>query len=169
MSNSNRIDPALSAANQKQLAGYQAEHFLWQVEGKAWEPVRPKTVTRAGAVVTAKMYVPAPPLVIDTTLVTEPTIPGSKFGFEWSDDEDVATRPTVTNVLITGGDTVVITLSKTPTGANMRLRYAYTGVAAALGGPTTGARGNLRDSDATVSRNGYKLYNWAVHFDVASP
>ena len=34
MSNTHRIDPALLAANRKQLAGYQATHFLWQVEGK---------------------------------------------------------------------------------------------------------------------------------------
>jgi len=27
-----RVDPALAAGNRKQLAGYQAEHFLWQVQ-----------------------------------------------------------------------------------------------------------------------------------------
>ena len=26
-----RVDPALAAGNRKQLAGYRAEHFLWQV------------------------------------------------------------------------------------------------------------------------------------------
>jgi len=34
MSNIDRIDPALLAGNRKPLAGYKAEHFLWQVEGK---------------------------------------------------------------------------------------------------------------------------------------
>ena len=34
MSNTDHIDPALLAANRRQLAGYQATHFLWQVEGK---------------------------------------------------------------------------------------------------------------------------------------
>ena len=34
MSNTDRIDPALLAANRKQLASYQSTHFLWQVEGK---------------------------------------------------------------------------------------------------------------------------------------
>ena len=48
-------------------------------------------------------------------------------------------------------------------------RYAFTGVAGATGGPTTGARGNLRDSDATPSRNGSPLWNWAVHFDAPIP
>ncbi len=133
------------------------------LEGKAWEPVRPKTVTRAGAVVTVTMHVPAPPLVLDTTLVTDP----GKFGFEWADDGP--STPTVTSVALSGDDTVVVTLSAAPTAANPRLRYAYTGTGGALAGPTTGPRGNLRDSDATPSRNGYKLYNWAVHFEVAAP
>jgi hypothetical protein len=133
------------------------------LEGKAWEPVRPKTVTRAGAVVTVTMHVPAPPLVLDTTLVTDP----GKFGFEWADDGPAT--PTVTSVALSGPDTVVVTLSAAPTAAHPRLRYAYTGTAGALAGPTTGPRGNLRDSDATPSRNNYKLYNWCVHFEVAAP
>lgn len=37
------------------------------LEGKPWEPVRPKTVTRAGAVVSVTMHVPAPPLVLEVT------------------------------------------------------------------------------------------------------
>ncbi|MDB5942321.1 MAG: hypothetical protein JWQ13_1887, partial [Ramlibacter sp.] len=34
MTNTNRVDPALLAGNRKPLAGYQAQHFLWEVEGK---------------------------------------------------------------------------------------------------------------------------------------
>jgi hypothetical protein len=71
-------------------------------------------------------------------------------------------------VALSGPDTVVITLSATP-GANGHLRYAFTGISGALGGPTTGPRGNLRDSDATPSRDGFKLYNWCVHFDMPAP
>ena len=133
------------------------------LEGKTWEPLRPQTITRVGAVVTVKMHVPAPPLVIDTTLVTDP----GKNGFEWRDDGP--TTPTIVSVAVAGPDTVTVTLSAAPTGANKRLRYAYTGTPGALGGPTTGPRGNLRDSDATSSRDGFALYNWAVHFDAASP
>ena len=133
------------------------------LEGKPWEPIRPSSVTRAAAVVTVKMHVPVPPLVMDTTLVSDP----GKNGFEWADDGPGT--PTITSVAITGPDTVVITLSAAPTGANPRLRYAFTGVSGALGGPTTGPRGNLRDSDATPSPEGYKLYNWCVHFEVAAP
>ncbi len=133
------------------------------LEGKIWEPIHPKTVTRVGAVVTAKMHVPAPPLAIDTVLVSDP----GNNGFEWSDGS--AIPPTIVSVAITSPDTVQITLSAAPTGPNKRLRYAYSGLVGSNGGPTTGPRGNLRDSDATPSRHGYKLYNWAVHFDAAAP
>ncbi|MCA9587167.1 MAG: hypothetical protein KC657_17685 [Myxococcales bacterium] len=132
------------------------------LEGKAWEPVRPKAVTRVGATVTLTMFVPAPPLVLDTQRVSDP----GSYGFEWTDDgPDV---PTISSVAVTAPDTVTITLSAPP-NANGRVRYAFTGVSGALGGPTTGPRGNLRDSDATPSRHGYDLFNWAVHFDVAAP
>lgn len=132
------------------------------LEGERWEPVRPLTVTRDGAVLTVKFAVPAPPLVLDTTLVKDP----GSFGFEVF---EVGAQPTtITKVEITGPDTVTITLSKAP-GANARLRYAFRGVSGAVAGPQTGARGNLRDSDATPSRNGNKLYNWCVHFDEPMP
>jgi lysophospholipase L1-like esterase len=132
------------------------------LEGKVWEPVRPKAVTRVGATVTLTMFVPAPPLVLDTQRVTDP----GSYGFEWTDDgPDV---PTITSVAVTAADTVTIKLSAPP-NANGRIRYAFTGISGAGGGPTSGPRGNLRDSDASPSRHGYELYNWAVHFDVATP
>lgn len=133
------------------------------VEHRAWEPLRPKAISRAGAIVQATMLVPAPPLVLDTVRAVDP----GKMGFEWADDGPVT--PTITSVAITDADTVTITLSAAPTGANGRLRYAYTGVQGAKGGLQTGPRGNLRDSDATPSRYGYELFNWCVHFDQAVP
>jgi hypothetical protein len=132
------------------------------LEGKPWEPVRPKSITRVGAVVTVKMHVPAPPLVIDTSIVKDP----GNYGFEWISGDPAP--PSITSVAVTAPDTVVITLSATPTPGS-RLRYAFTGTPGALGGPMTGPRGNLRDSDATPSANGYQLFNWCVHFDVAAP
>jgi hypothetical protein len=133
------------------------------LEGKPWEPVSPKTITRVGMVVTVKMHVPVPPLVIDTSIVKDP----GNYGFEWADGGPAP--PSITSVAVTGPDTVVITLSSPPSGAKPRLRYAFTGVPAALGGPQTGPRGNLRDSDKTPSPNGYALHNWCVHFDVPAP
>jgi hypothetical protein len=128
------------------------------LEGQTWEPVRPKSITRNGAVVTVEMHVPSPPLVLDTTRVTNP----GNFGFEWKDD---SLTPKIQKVEVTGPTTVVVTLTAAPTGANKRLRYAFTGTAGAPGGPTTGPRGNLRDSDATPSPSGYDLFNWCIHFD----
>jgi hypothetical protein len=129
------------------------------LEGQIWEPVRPKSVVRNGAVVTVEMHVPSPPLVLDTTRVTDP----GSFGFEWKDDGP--TPPKITKVEVVGPTTVAVTLTAAPTAANKRLRYAFTGTAGAPGGPKTGARGNLRDSDATQSRHGYDLFNWCIHFD----
>lgn len=131
-------------------------------EGRAWEPVRPREVSRTGEIVTVKFFVPEPPLVVDTTLVSDP----GHRGFEFLDDSGAT--PAITNVAVTGPDTVQITLASVPTGANAHLRYAYrVDKVNVPGGPTTGPRGNLRDSDPTVSRNGDPLYNWCVHFDEA--
>jgi hypothetical protein len=132
------------------------------LEGKKWEPLRPISVTRVGAVITVKFVVPSPPLVLDTTLVTDP----GKNGFEYF---DTVTPPAIQSVALTGPDTVTITLASEPIGTNRRLRYAYTGTVGANAGATTGPRGNLRDSDPTVSRNNEKLYNWCVHFDELVP
>jgi hypothetical protein len=133
------------------------------VEHGTWEPLRPKTVTRAAAVVSVRFLVPTPPLVFDTTLASNP----GNMGFEYTDDGPVT--PTITSVALAGTDGVTITLSAEPTATNRRVRYAYTGAMGALAGLQTGAHGNLRDSDATPSRYGYALYDWCVHFDEAVP
>lgn len=154
----------LTAAGYQHMGEYYAKAYRHVVlEGKTWEPVRPKTITRAGAVITVKMHVPVPPLVIDTTLVSDP----GSYGFEYADDSGAA--PAIASVAVTAADTVTITLAEAPTGANKRLRYAWTGTLAARAGATTGPRGNLRDSDKTPSRGGYDLSNWCIHFDEGVP
>ena len=110
-----------------------------------------------------KLAVPVPPIVLDTTLVADP----GSYGFEYSDAS--AAPPAIAKVEVAAPDTVVITLSDVPTGDDRRLRYAFTGIKGAGAGPQTGARGNLRDSDATRSRTGQRLYNWCIHFDEAVP
>ncbi|MBX3190531.1 MAG: hypothetical protein KF819_26255 [Labilithrix sp.] len=132
------------------------------VEAGTWEPLRPKRVTRDGASITVEMIVPAPPLVLDTTLASDP----GNMGFEYVDD---GPTPAIAGVALAGPTTVTITLASEPTGANKRLRYAYTGALGAKAGLRSGARGNLRDSDATPSRHGFALFNWCVHFDEAVP
>ncbi len=133
------------------------------LEGKRWEPLRPLVVTRDGPAITIKLAVPSPPLALDTTLVTDP----GNFGFEYTDTSSVS--PAIARVDITAPDTVVVTLDAVPTGQDRRIRYAYTGTRGARSGPTSGARGNLRDSDATRSRTGHHLYNWCIHFDEPVP
>ena len=54
-----------------------------------------------------------------------------------------------------------------PQGENQRLRYAFSGILKSPPGATESgsARGNVRDSDNSLSLYGNKLYNWLVHFD----
>ncbi len=125
------------------------------VERGTWEPLRPTSITRVGAVITARFLVPAPPLVLDTTLAAT----ASAMGFEYADD---GPSPSITAVAITASDTVTITLAAEPTATNRRLRYAYTGILGAHAGLQTGAHGNLHDSDQGPP-------NWCVHFDEAVP
>jgi hypothetical protein len=133
------------------------------VDGERWRPLSPRRVERDGATVRVRFWVPAPPLVIDTTTITDP---GAR-GFRFTDTS--ATPPTIVAVELEGDDTVRLTLSAVPTGGNRRVHYAMFGDPGAAAGPTTGARGNLRDSDATPSLGGYALANWCVHFSADVP
>ena len=124
--------------------------------GQKWEPVRPKSITRNGAVITIEYFVPAPPLVIDTTRVTDP----GNLGFKVLKD---GTPLGISNVAVVAPDKVQITLSAAPAPGNLVLRYAMQKIDPnKCIGPTNGARGNIRDSDTTPSRHGYPLFNWAV-------
>ncbi|MCA9661819.1 MAG: hypothetical protein KC486_26000, partial [Myxococcales bacterium] len=129
------------------------------IDGQPWVPLRPRALTRDGAVITVDFDVPAPPLVLDAELVSDP----GNYGFEFWDSSGAP--PTITSVELTGDAQVTITLAEAPVAGNKRLRYAFTGIPGQNGGPQTGPRGNLRDSDPTQSRHDYPLYNWAVHFD----
>jgi hypothetical protein len=145
---------------ERQLGEYFAKAYARIVlEGLPWEPVHPKKVALSGDTITAKYYVPKPPLVLDTTRVTDP----GNFGFAVVDAANNAIP--IANVTLDGPDTVKIKLSTTPSGAT-KLRYAYTGIPHTCPGKTQGPRGNLRDSDDTRSPNGYDLFNWGVHYEV---
>jgi hypothetical protein len=133
------------------------------LQGQPWSPLMPNKITRTGVEIRVSFVVPVPPLVLDTTLVKDP----GNSGFSYVDDGPSA--PTIASVALDGGSAVKITLSHLPGGKDRRLRYAFSGTKHAPAGPSTGPRGNLRDSDATPSRHGHPLYNWAVHFEVAVP
>lgn len=130
------------------------------IDHESWRPLSPDSAVRTGNIIYANFHVPSGSLTFDTTLVSART----NYGFEYYDSTASAT---ISSVEIVDSDTVKVTLSGTPTGANQRLRYAYTGVP----GTNTGAQnagsaaGNLRDTDSYPSLYGNTLYNWAVHFD----
>lgn len=154
----------LSGDGERWLGEYYAKVYRRVlIAGEPWRPLQPRTITRDANVFMIAFDVPAPPLVLDTTLVTDP----GNFGFEYTDSSGAP--PAITEVALVDATTVRVTLAAPPTGGNKRLRYAYTGVLMQPAGPTTGPRGNLRDSDPTPSRHGYLLYNWAVHFDEPVP
>src|SRR3954447_24868978 len=46
------------------------------LRGMKWEPLRPRTITRDGATITVKFFVPVPPLKLDDELVTNPAAYG---------------------------------------------------------------------------------------------
>ncbi|WJD63099.1 sialate O-acetylesterase [Pseudomonas kurunegalensis] len=126
------------------------------LDGRGWLPTHCTSATRAGAVVTLKFHTPVGPLVSDTVNVTDP----GNLGIRWSDDADSAS---VTAVQVNDDNTVTVTLSAVPTGANPKVGIADVGIPGALGGPTTGARSCLRDSNTARNTFGEAFYNWACH------
>jgi hypothetical protein len=138
--------------------------------GETWEPVRPKQVSRVGRVITLRYFVPRPPLVFDNVQVA----PIQNQGFDVTDN---GVMVGVESVVLTAADSVTITLTTAPVGT-VRVKYAQNqdvNPNTRCTGPTSGARGNLRDSDATLSHfnndNGqpYRLENWGVIFDLPVP
>ena len=154
-----------SSYSQRWLGEYFAKAYARVViQGKKWEPLRPTAVTRAGNVITAKLHVPVPPIVIDTTRVVDP----GNYGFEVVDAQ--GTKLPITSVAVAGPDAIAVTLGAAPpAGARLRYAYTFTGCGGALGPGTRVARGNVRDSDATPSEHGYDLSNWLVHFEMNVP
>lgn len=150
----------LPAAGYVILGEYYEKVLTATSNGAKWIPLKPLSVSRAGAVITIQMNVPSGPLVLDTSLVADP----GHFGFTYSDATSGAVVSSVTIVDAVNG-VVQITLNADPGAAASKLiNYAMNGVAGNLAGPLTGARGCLRDSDPSVSSQGGPLYNWCVHF-----
>lgn len=129
------------------------------VDGNIWRPLSPQSATINGTTIDITFYVPVPPLVLDVSMVVAPN--NIAKGFEYWDNSGAI--PAITNVQITGNNTIRITLASAPTGSDKQIRYAYTHTIPGAG-RWIGARGNLRDSDSIQSPNGYPLYNWCVHF-----
>lgn len=155
------IGPHLTNEGYRWLGEYYAKAYRRVVlDGRRWTPLQPHALSCSGATLTLKLDVPVPPLVIDNDLVS--AVPGSGFTF----DDGTPKPPTVTSVQIAAADTLTITLSRTPAVTDGSLGYAVYHLTTPGAGPSTGLRGNLRDSDATPSRHGYKLHNWLIHFQM---
>lgn len=127
--------------------------------GVDWHPVSPRSITMAGTTITAKFFVPSGTLVFDTTAVSEPS--GTYRGFKFV--QTGGSTINITNASISG-DTITFTLSGTPDGTNPRLAYAYSAPTGSNGGPTTGPRGNLRDSVGFQTLSDGTQYHWGVTF-----
>ncbi|MCY1186030.1 hypothetical protein D9M73_268630 [compost metagenome] len=69
----------------------------------------------------------------------------------------------MTAVAVNDDNTVTLTLSTVPTGSSPRVGIADIGISGALGGPTTGPRACLRDSNTELDGMGNPFYNWACH------
>lgn len=141
--------------SQRRLGGYFAKvykHIV--VDGKRWEPVHPQQISSKGNSLVIDYYVPVPPLVLDTSRLTNP----GNYGFEFSD----TAGHQIVSVALTGPSQISIELSGPP-GAGAVLRYAQNQIPKTCTGQY-GARGNVRDSDTTVSEYGYEMYNYGVHF-----
>lgn len=145
-----RVDGHHTAYGQRHLGGHFARIYrLVVLQGQAWSPLRPLSAVLAGSTVTVTLSVPVLPLALDTPHGKALLTAG---GFDYTDDSMSATATSASIV----GNTVRVTLSGVPSGANKRMRYA------------TGQWGNLRDSDpATAGPYGDRLFNWCVHFDMA--
>ncbi len=120
------------------------------LSGTDWKPCYWTSASRTGTTITLTYNVPSGSLAIDTTNVSNP----GNNGFTYS-------GATITNVALSGSNQVVITIDADAGGT---LGYAREQTNSNTSGPTFGARGNVRDSDAaTAEHDSFNLYNWACH------
>lgn len=129
------------------------------IDGADWDPVRPLSIYKQGAIVYAKFYLPKGklyPLTLDTSTVAAQ----ANSGFTMVDS--LGNNLAISSVAVAGPDTVRITAAATvPAGA--KLRYAL-----------ASQKGNLRDSAGTAEifdGNGLNaaLHNWCVAFEKTIP
>ncbi|CAO3311528.1 MULTISPECIES: hypothetical protein [unclassified Pseudomonas] len=130
------------------------------IEGRSWLPTHCVSATRAGLTVTMKFHAPNGALVSDVTNVVDP----GNWGLRWIDDESSAS---IVSVRLVGDNTVQVTLSAIPLGANPKIGIADIGEAGAAAGPSTGARSCLRDSGNELDGYGQPIWNWACHQRIA--
>lgn len=124
--------------------------------GASWSPTKCISAIRVGNVVTLRFYTPSGRLVADTVNVSDP----GNLGIRWVDSTSSAA---VSSVRVNLDNTVTVTLSAVPTGANAFIGIADAGISGAAGGPFSGPRACLRDSSTDTCGDGLPLYNWACN------
>ncbi|AWI51990.1 hypothetical protein DDU33_08040 [Actinobacillus porcitonsillarum] len=128
-------------------------------KGEDWLGLRPIKCHKTGArTVEITFNVPNPPLVFDTTTVTDP----GHYGFYLYKGNGV----TISKVALDEeNNKVIITTNESiPDGAC--ITYAFHNGTGGNSGPTKGARGCLRDSCTDLSTDGtWRLHNWCFAFE----
>lgn len=131
-------------------------------KGEDWLGLRPKQLIKLDEKrIKIEFYVPKPPLVLDTTLVSNP----SNYGFVLKDGNTVLSIASVD--LVQEENAVIITAAENiPDGSIVT--YAFDNGVFGKSGRLEGARGNLRDSDDTLATNGQDyLHNWCFAFKLS--
>ena len=119
--------------------------------GETWKPLQPRSVARAGAMITVELDVPDPPLAWEETISPPHQTTSMQWasgrGFEVEDD----TGPLTILSVSLQESSVQIALAAPPAGQNLVVRYAMTqDVDGFTGGTSDARRGQLRDSDPFV-------------------
>lgn len=125
------------------------EKFAEAVLAGSWSPLRPTAITAAGTTITVSFTGRIGNLqlnVYNATTNPNAVVNPGNYGFELFNAGGV----TITGVALAGGNTQVAITTSAAVPAGAELAYAYTGVAGNEGGPLTGPRGCLCDSDTTV-------------------
>jgi hypothetical protein len=155
----------LNNTSMRLLGDYYGKALYALMSGGSFSPLRPTSLVRSGAVITISFAGRVGDLVLDDTTIDDP----GNFGFEWIQVGGTA-RAISSIALVNSNTQVEITLDGDP-GAPSTQSIIYAGPASAGnatgsdGGPTTGPRGCVRDSDATEGFSEIPLWNWLVHFE----
>ena len=146
---------------------YAKAYYQHVVKGIPWSPLTPVSISRTGAVIDVTFAGNVGTLVLDNVSVTDPS-GNNTYGFEYTDSAGGNFYTRIASVAVLSANVIRVTLTADPTAnTGKTLRYAFTGTVGNSGGPTTGPRGCLRDSDTTTGQSGTVLRNWCVHFSKA--
>jgi hypothetical protein len=148
----------MTAAGQYSLGARKAIVARIRRDGGSWTPVRPISAVRSGAVVDVTFEVPVPPLVLDTSVVSDP----GDYGVTWRDAGD-GNSVSISSVAVQSPTVLRVTLDGTPTGTAQEIGIAIEATSGAAPGPTTGARACIRDSDTAEDGRSVVLHNYACH------